>query len=87
MKVVDACVDAIGADKVGIKLQQGITFSDLVEPEDDSLEQLAYLGPELEKRNLAYVCLSSLNYYPYYKWENYEHELLDYAIVLILLVE
>lgn len=68
LEVVDACVDAIGADKVGIKLQPGVTFSDLVEPEDDSLAQLAYLGPELEKRNLAYVCLSSLNYDPYYKF-------------------
>ncbi len=38
-----------------------------VEPEDDSLAQLAYLGPELSKRNLAYVCLSSLNGDPYYK--------------------
>lgn len=68
LEVVDACVHAIGADKVGIKLQQGVTFSDLVEPEDDSFAQLAYLGPELEKRKLAYVCLSSLNYDPYYKF-------------------
>eukprot|EP00250_Pteridium_aquilinum_P007415 c17137_g1_i1 orf=218-1408(+) len=68
LEVVDACVDAIGADKVGIKLQQGVTFSDLIEPEDDCLAQLAYLGPELEKRNLAYVCLSSLNTDPYYKF-------------------
>lgn len=68
LEVVDACVDAIGADKVGIKLQQGVSFSDLIEPEDDSLAQLAYLGPELGKRNLAYVCLSSLNGDPYYKF-------------------
>lgn len=68
LEVVDACVEAIGAERVAIKLQQGVTFSDLVEPEDDSLAQLAYLGPELEKRNLAYVCLSSLNYDPYYKF-------------------
>ncbi|KAI5070307.1 hypothetical protein GOP47_0014650 [Adiantum capillus-veneris] len=68
LEVVDACVEAIGANRVGIKLQQGVTFSDLVEPEDDSLAQLAYLGPELEKRRLAYVCLSSLNYDPYYKF-------------------
>lgn len=68
LEVVDACVEAIGAYRVGIKLQQGVTFSDLVEPEDDSLAQLAYLGPQLEKRNLAYVCLSSLNDDPYYKF-------------------
>ncbi|KAH7284192.1 hypothetical protein KP509_34G043100 [Ceratopteris richardii] len=72
LEVVDACVEAIGADRVGIKLQQGVTFSDLIEPEDDSLEQLAYLGPELEKRNLAYVCLSSLNGDPYYKFARLE---------------
>lgn len=68
LEVVDACVETIGAKKVGIKLQQGVTFSDLVEPEDDCLAQLSYLGPELEKRGLAYVCLSSLNYDPYYKF-------------------
>lgn len=83
LEVVDACVEAIGADRVGIKLQQGVTFSDLVEPEDDSLAQLAYLGPELEKRNLAYVCLSSMNYEPYYKFAkldkpNFETDVFPY---------
>ncbi|EFJ17318.1 hypothetical protein SELMODRAFT_178917 [Selaginella moellendorffii] len=68
LEVVDACAKAIGSHRVGIKLQQGVTFSGLVEPEDDSLDQLAYLGPELEKRDLAYVCMSSLNYDPYYKF-------------------
>jgi N-ethylmaleimide reductase len=44
-----------------------VTFSDLVEPEDDALAQLDYLGPQLAQRQLAYVCLSSLNGDPYYK--------------------
>ena len=61
VQVVDACVGALGASKVGIKIQQGVTFSDLVEPEDDVLAQYEYLGPALAKRKLAYVCLSSLN--------------------------
>ncbi len=67
LQVVDACVEAIGSKKVGIKLQQGVTFSGLLETEEDSFLQLAYLGPELEKRNLAYVDQSSLNGDPYYK--------------------
>ncbi|CAK9868738.1 unnamed protein product [Sphagnum jensenii] len=67
LEVVDACVEAIGSKKVGIKLQQGVTFSGLLETEEDSFLQMAYLGPELEKRNLAYVCQSSLNGDPYYK--------------------
>ncbi|KAL3691360.1 hypothetical protein R1sor_005011 [Riccia sorocarpa] len=68
LEVTDAIAGAIGPDRLGIKFQQGVTFSGLVEPEDDSLAQLAYLGPELEKRKLAYVCLSSLNYEPYYQY-------------------
>ncbi|CAM6116659.1 unnamed protein product [Calypogeia fissa] len=70
LEIVDATVEAIGADKVGIKLQQGVTFSGLVEPEDDCIAQLTYLGPELEKRKLAYVCMSSLNYAPYYQFNH-----------------
>lgn len=68
VQIVDATVEAIGADKVGLKLQQGVTFSGIIESEDDGKAQLAYLGPELEKRKLAYVCLSSLNYAPYFAW-------------------
>lgn len=68
LEAVDACVSAIGKERVGVKLQCGISFSDLIETEEDSKEQLRYLGPELEKRQLAYVCLSSLNYDPYYKF-------------------
>ncbi|KAL2622536.1 hypothetical protein R1flu_002741 [Riccia fluitans] len=68
LEVTDAIAAAIGSNRLGIKLQQGVTFSGLIEPEDDCLAQLAYLGPELEKRKLAYVCLSSLNYTPYYQY-------------------
>lgn len=68
-QTIDAVTAAIGSDRVGIKLQQGVTFSGLVEPEDDSLAQLAYLGPELEKRNIAFVEMSSLNYAPYYGYD------------------
>ncbi|KAG6547716.1 hypothetical protein Mapa_010528 [Marchantia paleacea] len=68
LEVTDAIAAAIGSDKVGMKLQPGVTFSGLVEPEDDCFEQLAYLGPELQKRKLAYVCLSSCNYAPYFQF-------------------
>lgn len=68
LEAVDACVAEVGADKVSIKLQPGVTFSELVEPEDDVLAQLDYLGPELAARKLSYVCLSSLNGEPYYKF-------------------
>jgi N-ethylmaleimide reductase len=65
--VIDACVAAIGASKVAIKLQPGVTFSDLIEPQEDVLTQLEYLGPQLSARNLAYVTLSSLNSEPYFR--------------------
>eukprot|EP00210_Caulerpa_lentillifera_P006541 g6246.t1 len=68
LETIDACIEAIGSQCVAVKLQCGVTFSDLIETEEDSLAQLRYLGPELEKRNLAYVCMSSLNYDPYYKF-------------------
>ena len=58
LEAVDACVDAIGKERVGVKLQCGVSFSDLIETEEDSKEQLRYLGPELDKRQLAYVCMS-----------------------------
>lgn len=80
LQVVDACVDAIGASKVGIKLQQGVTFSDLIEPEDDVIAQYEYLGPQLEQRKLAYVCLSNLNSEPYSRW-------CDKAITLLHRIE
>eukprot|EP00884_Botryococcus_braunii_P015922 jgi/Botrbrau1/3012/Bobra.0070s0010.1 len=68
LEVVDAVASNVGASKTAIKLQPGVTFSDLIEPEEDALAQLAYLGPELARRDLAYVCLSSLNGDPYYKF-------------------
>lgn len=68
LEIVDACSDAIGPGRVAVKLQQGVTFSDLIEPQDDALAQLDHLGPELGGRGLAYVCLSSLNGEPYYKF-------------------
>eukprot|EP01024_Parvocaulis_polyphysoides_P031083 TRINITY_DN28174_c0_g2_i7.p1 TRINITY_DN28174_c0_g2~~TRINITY_DN28174_c0_g2_i7.p1 ORF type:complete len:382 (-),score=77.64 TRINITY_DN28174_c0_g2_i7:267-1412(-) len=68
LEIVDGCIEAIGADRVGIKYQGGVSFSDLIEPEEDVQEQLKYLGPELSKRNLAYVCVSSLNYEPYFRF-------------------
>lgn len=58
LEAVDACVNLIGKEHVGVKLQCGVSFSDLVETEEDSKAQLRYLGPELDKRQLAYVCLS-----------------------------
>eukprot|EP01023_Acetabularia_acetabulum_P033598 TRINITY_DN31441_c0_g2_i4.p1 TRINITY_DN31441_c0_g2~~TRINITY_DN31441_c0_g2_i4.p1 ORF type:complete len:383 (+),score=78.33 TRINITY_DN31441_c0_g2_i4:120-1268(+) len=67
LEIIDGCIAAIGEDRVSVKYQGGVSFSDLIEPESDVLEQLKYLGPEFSKRNLAYFCLSSLNYDPYYK--------------------
>lgn len=58
LEVIDACTSRIGSEKTGVKLQCGVTFSDIIETEEDSVEQLTFLGPELEKRQLAYVCLS-----------------------------
>lgn len=46
----------------------GVTFEDLIEPLEDVQAQLAYLGPELSKRGLAFVELSSLNDEPYFKF-------------------
>lgn len=57
----------MGASRVAVKLQQGVTFSDLIETEEDSFAQLAYLGPQLESRNIAFVDLSTLNSEPYFK--------------------
>eukprot|EP00667_Euglena_gracilis_P010625 EG_transcript_10821 len=65
LELVDAAVEAVGSDRVAIKLQPGVTFSDIIETEEDTRAQLAHLGPELSRRSLAYVCLSSLNGIPY----------------------
>ncbi|GLC38568.1 hypothetical protein PLESTM_000748500 [Pleodorina starrii] len=68
LEVVDAVAAAIGPQRTGVKLQPGVTFSDLIEPQEDVRETLDYLAPELSKRNLAYVALSTLNGEPYYKF-------------------
>ncbi|KAG2449680.1 hypothetical protein HYH02_005209 [Chlamydomonas schloesseri] len=68
LETVDAVAAAVGPERTSVKLQPGITFSDLVEPEADVKETLEYLGPELSKRKLAYVCLSSLNGEPYFRF-------------------
>lgn len=66
-EVLDAVVDAVGKDRVGIKFMPGLTFTDLVDAEPDIMDMLRYLGPELEKRQLAYVCLTSFNGEPYFR--------------------
>ncbi|KAG2428686.1 hypothetical protein HXX76_011391 [Chlamydomonas incerta] len=68
LETVDAVAAAVGPERTSVKIQPGITFSDLIEPEADVKETLEYLGPELSKRNLAYVCLSSLNGEPYFRF-------------------
>ncbi|KXZ54249.1 hypothetical protein GPECTOR_5g34 [Gonium pectorale] len=68
LEVVDAVSAAVGAGRTAVKIQPGITFSDLVEPEEDVAETLDYLAPELSKRNLAFVDLSSCNGEPYYRF-------------------
>lgn len=68
LEFVDGVAAAIGPSKTALKIQPGATFGDLIQPEAEVLEILSYLGPELSKRNLAYVCLSNLNGAPYYKY-------------------
>ncbi|GFR40247.1 hypothetical protein Agub_g818 [Astrephomene gubernaculifera] len=68
LEVVDAVAAAIGPGRTAVKIQPGVTFSDLIEPEEDVRETVEYLGPELSKRNLSYVCLSSLNGEPYFRF-------------------
>lgn len=58
----------IGSQRTAVKLQPGVTFSELIEPEGDVAAQLDYLGPALSGRKLAYVCCSSLNGPPYFKF-------------------
>ena len=53
---------------MSVKLQPGVTFSELVQPEAEVLETLDYLAPALSKLGMAYVCCSSLNGEPYYKF-------------------
>ncbi len=61
LECIDACGEAIGFHRVAIKVQPGVTFSDLVETEEDSFAQLRYLGEKLSGKGLAYVCVTSLN--------------------------
>lgn len=68
LEIVDACAAEIGSERLSVKLQQGVSFSDLVEPQEDVLAQLDYLGPALFSRKLAYVCQSSLNGAPYFQF-------------------
>ncbi|EFJ45200.1 hypothetical protein VOLCADRAFT_106009 [Volvox carteri f. nagariensis] len=68
LEAIDAVAAALGPQRTAVKLQPGVTFSDLIEPEEDVRETLDYLGPELSKRKLAFVTLSSLNGEPYYKF-------------------
>ncbi len=38
MQVVDAVAGRVGAGRTAVKIQPGVTFSDLVEPEEDVKE-------------------------------------------------
>lgn len=57
----------VGPSRVGVKLQPGLTFSELVQPEEEVAATLDYLAPALSARGLAYVCCSSLNGEPYFR--------------------
>jgi len=68
LELIDAACEALTPSRVAVKLQPGVTFTDIIESEEDALAQLSYLGPELARRDLAYVCLSSLNGAPYHQF-------------------
>ncbi|GLI66864.1 hypothetical protein VaNZ11_010851 [Volvox africanus] len=68
LEAIDAVAAAVGPQRTSVKLQPGVTFSDLIEPEEDVRETLDYLASELSKRNLAYVALSSVNGEPYFRF-------------------
>ncbi|KAG2493195.1 hypothetical protein HYH03_008615 [Edaphochlamys debaryana] len=61
LETIDAVAAAIGPSRTAVKIQPGVTAADLIEPEADVAETLDYLAPELSRRRLAYVCVSSLN--------------------------
>ena len=53
LEVIDAMVEAIGANRVGIKLSPRMPFNDIEEADAD--EVYPYILGELNKRNIAYV--------------------------------
>jgi N-ethylmaleimide reductase len=55
VEVMDAMVEALGADKVGIKLSPSIPYNSIIDSDPTSLYQ--YLLGELDKLPLAYVQL------------------------------
>lgn len=54
----------MGADRLAVKLNPGCTFSELIEPEDEVREMLAYLLPHLESRGVVYLCVQDANTEP-----------------------
>ena len=53
LEVIEAMIDAVGADKVGVKFSPRIAFNDIEETDADEL--YPYILHQLNSRNLAYV--------------------------------
>jgi N-ethylmaleimide reductase len=60
LEVVDSVIDAIGADKVGIRLAPFITFKDMDCP--DIISTILDISKELQTRNIAYIHLSEADW-------------------------
>ncbi|MFS1503436.1 alkene reductase [Vibrio lentus] len=60
IEVVDAVIEAIGADKVGVRLAPFITFKDMNCP--DIVPTILEASKELQARNIAYLHLSEADW-------------------------
>ncbi|WED27648.1 alkene reductase [Vibrio sp. DW001] len=60
LDVVDAVIDAIGADKVGVRLAPFITFKDMDCP--DIVPTILEVSKELQARDIAYLHLSEADW-------------------------
>ncbi|WP_022940624.1 alkene reductase [Psychromonas hadalis] len=60
MEVISACVEAIGADKVGVRLAPYVTFKDMNCPE--IVETILLASKKLQALNIAYLHLSEADW-------------------------
>lgn len=60
LEVVDAVINEVGADKVGVRLAPFITFKDMNCP--DIVPTILLSAAELQKRNIAYIHLSEADW-------------------------
>lgn len=55
LEVVDACIDEIGKDKIGVRLSPFIKIKDM--EDENILDTILYVATELNKRDIAYIHL------------------------------